>query len=72
MSNTQMNQPSNVINLFSDASITHCTRGLIALLNVMPEDTERHSAETVDNYLTVVGELLSGIYQIDEKQTNRI
>ncbi len=37
--------------------------GLRAMLDILPEDTERFSTETIDSYLWVIEGLLQNIYQ---------
>ena len=39
------------------------TAGLKALLDVLPEDTDNISDETLDNYLWVIEVLLKGLYE---------
>lgn len=77
MSNKQAHLPLDIINLSTSASrcshnmsIVRYTAGLKALLDVMPENTEHYSTETIDNYLWVIDELLSGICQKFESSTN--
>lgn len=45
-----------------DICVLKYTAGLRALLDVLPDDTEALSDETVENYLWVIELLLSSIY----------
>ena len=66
MSSRQQHELPDISNvsLHAHTDIMYYTRGLQALLDVLPEDTDQYSQSTLDDYLWVIELLLSKINEL--------
>jgi len=70
MSNHQTNSDLNKTNKHCDKQANHkplivrYTEALKAMLDVLPDNTDRYPVETIDNYLWVIEKLLGDIYDL--------